>query len=104
VQLYCPAFTNEPSDVDMNQHCDVCHALLNTFLNTTSCLKGLCTDGCSVYCSTCDQNVMFLAKESLHFMMELEHNLPHVMWAGMTAACMNVSVVDLIILHLTEKC
>jgi len=47
---------------------------------------------------------MFLAKEKLRFMMELEHNLPHVIWAGMTAACMNVSLVDLLTLHLTEKC
>jgi hypothetical protein len=46
---------------------------------------------------------MFLAKESLHFMMELENNLPHVMWAGMTAACMSVSVVDLLTLHLNSE-
>lgn len=62
------------------------------------------TDGCIVYCSTCDKNVMFLARESLHFVTELEYNLPHMMWAGMTAACMNVSVVDLLTLHLTWKC
>jgi len=47
---------------------------------------------------------MFLARESLHFVTELEYNLPHMMWAGMTAACMNVSVVDLLTLHLTWKC
>jgi len=32
------------SDVDMNQHCDACHALLNTLPNTTSCLKGALMD------------------------------------------------------------
>jgi hypothetical protein len=69
LKLYCPAFTNELSDVDMNQHCDTCHALLNTFPNTTSCLKGLFTDRCTVYCSTCDRNVTFLAKERLHSMI-----------------------------------
>jgi hypothetical protein len=48
--------------------------------------KILFTDECTIYRSTRDRNVVFWAKENPHFMVELEHNPPHVMlWAGMTA-------------------
>jgi hypothetical protein len=78
---YHHTFKNEVSHVDMNQCYDACGALLDTFLNTTSHLKVLFTDH-----RTHDTNVVFWAKEILHFTVEMEHNPPHMMmWACITA-------------------
>jgi hypothetical protein len=69
----------------MNRRRDACHALLDTFSNTTSCLKVLFTEEYAIYRSSHNRNVVFWVKENSHFMVEFEHNPPHVMWAGMTA-------------------
>jgi hypothetical protein len=86
LKLYHPKFTNKLLNIDTNQHCDACCALLDHLPNTPSLSKVLFTDECVFYHSTHDRNAIFWAKENLHFMVKLEHNPPHViLWAGMTA-------------------
>ena len=85
VRLYRPTFVNELSDGDKDRHYESCHALLDTFSNAVSRSKVLFSDECAIYCSSRDRNVVFWSKENPNFTQELEHNPPHVIWAGMTS-------------------
>jgi hypothetical protein len=86
LEIYQWKFTDELLDIDMSWCCVACCALLDMFPNTASYLNVFFTNECTIYCCTHDRNVMLWAKENLHFMVELEHNPPHLMWAGMTAS------------------
>jgi hypothetical protein len=101
LKLYHVTFTNKLSDVDVNWHCNSCHPLLNTLLNTLSKLKVLCTDECTIYGSTRCKNVMFWVKVNPHFLLEWNITLymlrgpagqQHILFAL-------VSLMDLLMLH-----
>jgi hypothetical protein len=82
-------FINELSDSDMDRYYEACDTLPATFESKESCLKVLLTDECTIYCSYCMRNVVFWAKQNPHFMMELEHNPPHMILSlGETVTCM----------------
>jgi hypothetical protein len=65
------------------------YTLLNTFPNTASLSKFTFASECTIYHSTFGRNVVFWAKENLHFMFEFEHNPLHVTWASATATHLN---------------
>ena len=73
------------SNGDMDRRYESCRALLDTFSNAVSRTKVLFSDECAIYRSARDRNVVFWSKENPNFTQELEHNPPHVIWAGMTS-------------------
>jgi hypothetical protein len=64
-------------------------ALFNTFLSTSSCAEFPFTYEYAIYRSTLDRNVS-VAKENVHFMMELEHNISY----PTLSACMTHNSLD----------
>ncbi|GFG33166.1 hypothetical protein Cfor_07554, partial [Coptotermes formosanus] len=62
----------------------VTYALVNTFPSAASCFMFLLTNECAICRSIHDRNV-FVAKENLHFTVELEHNPPYIMSASRIA-------------------
>jgi hypothetical protein len=73
--------TKELLDVYVNWHCNVCHMLLSTLLNTLSHLKVLCTDEYVISSSTHDRNDVVCAKKNPCFPVKLVHNTLHVIRA-----------------------
>jgi hypothetical protein len=77
---------NKLSTVNMNRSYYACYALFDTYPNTAVCAKVQFTNERATYCSTCNRNFVFWAKEKLHFIVKLKYNPPHVMsHTGMTS-------------------